>query len=359
MENRLRHIAVLVLLFLMNGCAVNQFFLSDEIDKVNVVKYTPYVKHYRAYFARTRLRPVIKHRKYLFLYSPQKQTLLLLLYRDRHYLLYNFTKPENSVLKLKSKGKLSEKSLLKSLSKRGYHIANLTRLGYDAKVGLRRYKGVKTLMIEVKNYAKLKRLYESAIKHYQAKNILSIQTQLPKKFINSYFLYYYKRAKTTAQKRELRRIAKKLHIMVPIGKERTRHKVPIVHRRKSNPVIKQAKTPEAEVSEPEETYETDIEQSTVNYPDPVPTTKPYLYYLRYASLYELSNYLDDPQSHQDLSLSHYHMLQHRLANLKEEQLLRDGSLEALIAAYKKDKNPKFKQRILQLLKKKQEEDAGR
>lgn len=340
----------------MNGCAVNQIFLSDELNKVNVVKYTPYVKHYRAYFTRTHLHPVIKRRKYLFFYNPKKQDLSLLLHCDKTYLLYSFTKPETPALKLKNNGKVSEKSLLDTIRKSGYRIANLTRLGFDAKVGLRRYKGVKTIMIEVKNYSKLKRLYETAIKHYQSKNVLNIHTQLPRKFIHSYFFYYYKRAKTAAQKRELQRIAKKLHITIPISRRNIHRKAPTVRRHLSNTITKPAKTPKAEVFEHEESMEASV-QETENYLDPVATKKPYLYYLQYASLYELSNYLDDPKSHQDLSISQHHMLKHRLTNLKEEQLIQEGSLEALIAAYKKDKNPKFKQRILQLLKKKQEEES--
>jgi len=355
MENRLRHLVLLALLFILNGCALNRLFLSDEIDKVNVVKYTTYVKHHRAYFTRTNLQPVIDHRKYLFLYSPQKQDLALLLHRNGHYLLYSFTKPQSRVLKLKRKGNVSRRSLLRSFAKAGYHIANLTRLGFDAKVGLRRYKGVKTLMIEVKDYRKLKKRYESAIKHYQADKVLRIRTPLPKKFVNSYLIYYYKRAKTPAQKQALHRIAKKLHIVLPGSRHRT-HKVPAAHTKAPDKSTALPNTtPKAKPAVSDDTEE---ETETIGYLEPQPTTKPYPYYLHQASLYELSNYLDDPQSRRDLSYGRYRILKRRLAKLKEEQLLQEGSLESLIAAYKKNKNPQFKQRILELLKKKQEEESG-
>ena len=351
MENRLRHLVLLILLFWLNGCAINRLFLSDEIDKVNVVKYTPYVKQHRAYFTRTNLKPIIKHRKYLFLYNPKKQDLALLLHRDRHYLLYSFSKPESRVLKFKSKGKVSPRNLFKSFKKAGYRIANLTKLGFDAKVGLRRYKGVKTLMIEVKDYRKLKKRYESAIRHYQSEKVTHIRTPLPKKFINSYLIYYYKRTKTPLQKQALQNIAKKLHINLPNKKRSVRKKSttpkPLPH---SNAVIAKH-SPEIETDNPNDT-------ETISYIEPARKTKPYPYYLYQASLYELSNYLDDPQSRRDLSYGRYRTLKHRLAKLKEEQLLQEGSLETLIAAYKKNKNPKFKQRILELLKKKKSEESN-
>ena len=355
MEHRLRHLVLLVLLFLLNGCALNRLFLSDEIDKVNVVKYTPYVKHHRAYFTRTNLQPVIDHHKYLFLYNPKKQDLALLLHRNGHYLLYSFTKPQNRVLKLKRKGKVSQRSLLRSFAKAGYHIANLTRLGFDAKAGLRRYKGVKTLMIEVKDYRKLKKRYESAIKHYQAAKVLRIRTPLPKKFVNSYLIYYYKRAKTTAQKQALERIAKKLHITLPGSGHRT-HKVPTTRTKVPSSTSVPNAAPKTNPATPDATEEDETE--TISYIEPQPTTKPYPYYLHQASLYELSNYLDDPQNRRDLSYGRYRILKRRLAKLKKEELLQEGSLESLIAAYKKNKNPQFKQRILELLKKKQEEESG-
>lgn len=360
----MRYFVFLVLLFVMNGCAINRLFLSDEIDKVNVVKYTPYVKHHRAYFTRTNLKPMFNNRKYLFLYSPKQRDLALLLRRNKDYLLYSFSKPENPAIKFKSKGKISKNNLLRSLRKAGYRIANLTRLGFDAKIGLRRYKGVKTLMVEIKDYRNLKRRYESAIKHYQAAKVLRIKTPLLKKFIYSYLIYYYKRAKTPAQRKQLELIANKLQIRMtkhkPV-KQKTNKPISIQSTKKHTKAKQTVPTLQPkpiDIQEEETTNKEEPNETVILYPEPSIQVKPYSYYLYQASLYELSNYLDDPQSAKDLSHSQHNILKHRLSKLKEEQLLQEGSLETLIAAYKKNKDPRFKQRILELMKEKQEEDSS-
>ena len=351
MEYLLRHILLLVILFLMHGCTVNRLFLSDEVDKVNVVKYSTYVKHHRAYFTRSNLKPVVKHRKYLFLYNSKKQDLALLLHRNNHYLLYSFTKPESPVMKLAEVRHLSDRKILRSFANAGYRVVSPLRVGFDTKAGLRRYKGVKTLMIEVKDYRKLKKIYEDAIKHYRATKVLHIRTPLPAKFVRPYLIYYAKRAKNDAQRTQLHLIAKKLHIALPYPKSSTEKK-------KTTPKPKnRTKTPPASTPEPEP-VETDPEETLPYTEAPEPERKPYVYYLHQASLYELSNYLDDPKSRSELGYGRYRLLQRRLRKLKEAQLLQEGSLETLIATYKKNKDPRFKARILELLKKKQEEESS-
>jgi len=356
----------------LSGCSINQLFLADEIDKVNVVKYTPYIKHHRAYFVREHLKPVYKKQKYLFLYHAKKKDLGLVLHRKDGYYLYHFTKPDASPLKLKKRRRITQHQMLRSFSKAGYKIANLTREGYSAKVGLRRYKGIKTLMVETKNYQKLKKLYEKAIRSYNASRVMRIHTPLPKKFIYPYFLYYYKRAKNMQQQKQLQAIASKLHITIP--KRYLRKKsIKTIAPKRTKPVLKlktPAKTPiqkpaakvEKATSVPvphnpvvEDTVQEEEEVDLT--PVQEPPVKPYNYYLHFASLYELSNYLDDPQSRYSLSHEQYRILKRRLTHLQEENILREGSLESLIAAYKQNKNPRFKQRILELMKKKQEEEA--
>ena len=340
METGLRYLMLSALLFLLNGCALNRLFLFNEIDKVNVVKYTPHVKHYRAYFTRADLKPVIGKRKYLFLYNEKKHDLALLLKRNSYYYLYSFTYPDKPAPRLKSRGRISRRYLLHYFARMGYHIANLTRLGFSAKVGLRRYKSVKTLMIAVKDYRKLKALYESAIRHYDAGKVRYIRTPLPKKFISPYLTYYYKRATTEDQKKALWQIAGKLHITLP----------------GATPLTEE----ESATAEESSTAATDPEEAnleSIDDTDTIATSKPYLYYLHHASLYELSNYLDDPKNRRTLSYAQYHTLKRRLIELQEEQLLQDGSLETLISAYKKNRKPRFKERIMELLKEKQEEQT--
>ncbi len=364
----MRYIVLVITLLVINGCSTNRLFLFDEIDKVNVVKYTPYIKHHRAYFTRNHLKPVIKKNKYFFVYNAKKQDLALVLHRRSNYFLYSFTKPDAQVMKLDGKPKVSIESVLHSFAKAGYKPANLTRLGYTANVGLRRYKGVKTLMVEVKEYRNLKKAYEKAIKTYQAKRILGIDALLPKKFIYPYFIYYYKRAKTASQKNQLRLIAKKLHIRlkekhfdkkrIPAKKstDRTRtKKIPTKKKKEKNPVSQPSITqPEIDYGQPSDN-EADDEVITVI--EPQEESRPYQYYLNEASVYELSNYLDDPKSRQHLTFSQYSVLKQRLDRLQEDRILKEASLETLIAEYKKNKKPKFKKRIMELMKEKQEEEA--
>ena len=88
-------------------------------------------------------------------------------------------------------------------------------------------------------------------------------------------------------------------------------------------------------------------------PKPKPYTKPYSYYLNHASLSELSAYISNKATKNSLSYTQYNMLSRRKVLLQEERLFKHGSLEELIAAYKVNKNPKYKQRIMSLMKAKQ------
>jgi hypothetical protein len=342
---------LLVILFLIQGCTINRLFLSDEVDKVNVVKYSPYVKHYRAYFARSNLKPVIKQQKYLFLYNRKKKDLAVLLHRNNRYLLYSFTRPTYPVMKLTPTHHIADRKILRSFANAGYHtVTNPSRLGFDIKTGLRRYKGIKTLMIALKDYRKLKKIYKDAIKHYRAEKVLHIKTRLPAKLIRPYLIYYAKRAKSDAQRAQLQLIAKKLHITLPYPPSRSTHE-------KSSPkpaTHTQTKSVSFPVPKP---VNTDATGMLPQDQAPDPEKKPFNYYLHQASLYELSNYLDDPKSPQVLGYGRYRLLKRRLEKLKEEELLQEGSLETLIATYKQNKNPRFKARILELLKEKQEEGS--
>jgi hypothetical protein len=54
-----------------------------------------------------------------------------------------------------------------------------------------------------------------------------------------------------------------------------------------------------------------------------------------------------------LTDAQYRTLKRREAFLKDENTLRNGSLEKLIVAYKHNRNPRFKRRIMQLMKEEQ------
>ncbi len=319
-EKQVRLLLSLLLLFFLEGCALNRLFLLDEINTVNVVKYNTHLKHYRAYFARSDLRPVAHKRKYIFFYNPKKSDLSLLLNHQGRYVLYSFTNPHQEVRLFKQRVRVSSRTLFRILAKRGYRIANLTQLGFDVKVGRRLYKGVKTLMFEVKDYRNLKKQYRLAIKTHQPSKVAHLHTPLPQKFIRPYFEYYRKRAKTPKAREALYRIGKQLHLAVPGGSTQ------------KHPTSTESQTTEG---------------------TPTPSVDRYSYYLQEASLYELSNYLDTPKSRQEMGATRYRALQQRLARLKEEKLLKESSLESLIEAYKQNHNPRFKARILELMKEKQ------
>jgi DNA-binding SARP family transcriptional activator len=65
----------------------------------------------------------------------------------------------------------------------------------------------------------------------------------------------------------------------------------------------------------------------------------------------LQNYLSTSDAKSTLSYSQYNTLKKHYSKLQEEKLLREGTLEELIAAYKKNNNPKYKAKILARMKK--------
>ncbi len=82
--------------------------------------------------------------------------------------------------------------------------------------------------------------------------------------------------------------------------------------------------------------------------------KPYSYYLKEASLDELLAYMSQRHTRNVLSYHQYTMLKRRKKLLTKEKLFNEGSLEELISAYKINKDPKYKKRILTLMKNTQE-----
>ena len=315
----MRNTLLAFMLFFFSGCSINQLFLSEEIDKVTVVQYQTYVKQHRAYFERDHLKLITKKDKYLFLYHAQKHELSLLLYSYNTYKLYNFTKPEKPNITLSVKKDMSYKQLLRHFSRMGYKPVNLSHIGYTAKIALRRYKGVKTLMVETKDYSILKQKYKKAIRTYNAKDILSVKTHLPKDLIYPYFESYKNKATTPEQLVQLQKIANKLHF------------------------------------QDEEIIIPDEESEEVIYTSYTDTTKGYDYYLYRAPVNELERYLKKSKTKASLTHKEYKALKTHLAEIREEELLNEGSLEELIAAYKVNKDPEYKKRIMVLMKETQEQ----
>ncbi len=293
-------IVVLFLFFLLlSGCSLKNLFVAGEINKVTVVQHAPYMKHYRAYFARTELQIVKDDKKYLYLYNAKKNDLGILLHRKNQYILYSLSKPEQQALAIHASPKTTYKHVLKSFKRKGFElITSVDTVGYLVSVAPRRYKGVKTLLVEIQDYSHLQDLYKQAIKTYNADKIKNIKTKLPKQLVYDYYTRYEKRAKTPSQLAQLHIIAQKLQIKTQ-----------------------------------EETY---------------------TYYLHDAPLDELSTYISQRATRNSLSYRQYTMLKGRKTFLQEEKLFNEGSLEDLINAYKVNKNPKYKKRIMSLMKEQQE-----
>ena len=311
----MRNLLLALMLFFFNGCAINQLFLSEEIDNVTVVKYQTYFKQHRAYFKRDNLKLVTKHDKYLFLYHAEKHELTLLLHRQNTYKLYNFTKPDEPNITLTHHKKISYKHLLTHFARLGYRPVNLSTVGYTAKIALRKYKGVKTLMVETKDYSTLKQKYKKAIRTYDATTIMSIKTHLPKDLIYPYFETYKTKAITPEQLAQLQKIADKL---------RFQDKESVIT---------------DEVPEDEESEKVIFSSS-----------KGYDYYLYRAPVNELERYLEKSKTKASLSQAEYQVLKKHLSAMQEKELLSEGTLEELISAYKVNKEPKYKKRIMTLMK---------
>jgi len=309
-----RYAIALVVLFFLQGCSLNELFLYQEIDKITVVKYTPHVKHHRAYFNRTKLLPIDHGKKYLLLYNDKKKDLILILRKKDHYRLYHFFNLSRQPADLPSGRHITTGHLLRLFTKKGYRKSDLRNKGFIVTTGYRRYKGVKTLLIDIKDYRALKSLYEKAIRTYDATLVRSVHTPLPPAMIKPLLLRYYTLASNERQRDALRHIAKKLHLRLP-GMQKSSEPIhPKENRKKS-----------------------------------------YEYYLHRAPISELKTYLNNPRNTRQLTDGEYILLKYRLDAMQQEALLESGSIEALIKAYKTNKDPRFKKRILDLMKEKQEE----
>ena len=359
----MQKVLLLLFIFLFHGCNLNTLFLGGEIDKVMVVKYTPYMKHHRAYFTRTHLKN-IRGRKYLFLHNPTNNDLAILFHYQNKYMLYNMSQPERKPLVSYTHNKSRLKEVLKSFKHKGFiPIRTLSSIGYTTSVAKRRYKGIKTLLIETHDYRRLQSLYKKAIKGYNARSIQHIKTKLPKSLIYPYYRYYKKHARSKAQKTQLQIIGEKLHVE-KIQKIHTTLPKKLPQKPSLKPVIitpsSKLQKKKNDISDkhplPEQRKEKEkapIKKVQSVAPAIIPT-KPFRYYLHQASLAELSSYISNKATKNALSYNQYTALSHRKTMLKEEKIFNEGTLEELIEAYKTNKNPKYKKRIMLLMKKQQE-----
>ncbi|MBA1420467.1 MAG: hypothetical protein FAF03_06315 [Epsilonproteobacteria bacterium] len=220
----------------------------------------------------------------------------------------------------------------KALKKQGYLLSSPHAVGATSKVGLRKYKGIKTLLIEIKDYSALQEKYQKAIRTYDASSIVKIKTQLPHVLIDNYFKTYQKKASSEEEREQLDLIADKLHLHTPEGKNND------------------AQEEEIKV---QEALAKEIPEETIS-PSVIPENASFDYYAQEASYHELESYLNDNKTKNSLTFNQYTQLTQRYTTLKDEKMLKDGSLEELISSYKTNKNPRYKKRILELMKEAQQ-----
>ncbi len=343
----MQKILLLLFFFLLNGCSLNSILALNEVDKSQVVKYSPYVKHYRAYLTRSNLKPIKNGKKYLYFYNKKEKDLSILVHRRNQYILYSLYHPKKRAIVFNTTRRTRYRHIARKLRHKHYLPTSCTHIACIPHVALRRYKGIKTLRIEVKDYRRLQNMYKKAIRTYNAKEIRSIRVKLPKPLISAYFNRYEKRAKTQKQLEQLQIIATKLQL--PSAKSIAKKIKKDTAKEKKEETKKVIKKKGAETPPKEE-----IKVVEVVIEKPKKITKPYYYYLGNASYGELNSYLSNGEARNDLTYNQYNALQKRRDILKEEKLLQDGSLEELIAAYKKNKDPRYKTRIMRLMKEVQE-----
>jgi len=323
---------LLSLLFLLNSCSLDSLIALGEVDKVQVVKKNSSYAQYRAYFTRTQLKPIKNNQKYLYFYNKEKKDLAVLLHRYDNYILYSLYHPEAPHMSFKAQKHAPYTHIQKALKKQGYLLSSPHAVGATSKVGLRKYKGIKTLLIEIKDYSALQEKYQKAIRSYDASNIAKIKTQLPHVLIDNYFKTYQKKASSKEEREQLDLIADKLHLNTAESKNNTTKEEEI-------------KVQEALAKEmPEEVAPL----------SKIPENASFDYYAQEASFHELETYLDNNKAKDNLTFNQYTQLTQRCTALKDEKMLKDGSLKELISSYKTSKNPRYKKRILELMKEAQQ-----
>jgi hypothetical protein len=348
-------------------------FKSNTIlDKVTVVTSSLYLKHNRGYFRRSHLNSFSKQKKYLFFYKKKTNELGILLHKVDTFYLYNLSKVEKKPITLYAKSS-NYRKIYSHLAKKGfYKTKSLQRYGYKVSVNFRKYQGEKTLLIQAYNYSKLQKVYQNAIKNYSAKSIMNIKTKLPKSLIYPYYKKYKKGTRNKKKLFQLELISQKLFNTTPT-KNNEKYSTP---EPKTNTIIKEVSTAEVSTAETssidanpsKEQEEVPIKQekSPIMVENNVTSLeevkekdkaqyKSYNYYANQANINVLSIYLSSDEAKKTLSSKQYKNLSKKRKQIQEDNLLKMGNLKELIAAYTQNKNPKYKQRIMSLIKEEKKE----
>jgi len=305
-------------LLLLNSCSMDSILALKEINKVQKVRSTRYTKEYRAYFARETLLPIKNRHKFLFYYNKRTKDLAILLHPKSEYIVYSITNSPKKILHIESSPKKRYRYVNKLLRAYGYKQTNPNSIGYKVSLSRRIFKGHKTYYLRAINYQKLIYQYKKAMRSYNYSKIANIHKKPPSYLIKSYYNTYKKRAKTTKQKREIKRIGYKLGIdkkPEPIRQKKTKTKP------KNTPIKKS-----------------------------ISGNQLFNKYIACNSYKKLHRFLQTKEAQDKLNFTQFSQLSFRESRLREEELLRNGSIEELIAQYKKTNNPRYKKKAMELMR---------
>jgi len=298
----------IISIFLLNSCSLDSILALSQINKIQKVRSTSYTKEYRGYFARKNLKPVTRGRKFIFYYNRHKKDLAVLTHPKGEYIVYSITRSPNKVLHINSSRKKGYRYTNRLLRKRGYRQITPTSVGYKTYISRRIFKGHKTYYLRAINYQKLIYRYKQAIRTYNYNKVKHIKTKLPHTFIASYFKLYQTSAKTAKEKTQIKLIGIKLNLI-------------------KDTISKQEK-PSNDTKSP----------------------SMYEQYSKCTSYTKLHKFLHSKKAKESLSYAEFSRLTYKEAKLREDELLKHGSIEELIAEYKRTNNPRYKQKAMQLIK---------
>jgi len=337
---------------MLSGCSMDTLMALTEVNKTKVVKKSTYVKHYKAYFTRNNLLPVENKKTYLYFYNKKEKDLSLLMHRSDRYILHSLYHPEKSAFTLGSHSYTKLKTIEERLLSLGYRRISLNKIGATSKASETTYKEIKTLLVEVKDYSQLQKVYKRAISNYDTRKVRKIKTILPKVLISHYYKTYLKKAKKQKQIDSIKYIGDKLRLdtsSLPARSISSNEKPPVKKKKKKK------KVKAVEKKHEEKNLEVEIIKVDRVIKKKAPAPKPYTYYLNSASSGELKNYLNQSESKR-LTAGERNMLKAKLVKFKDDKILKNGSLEDIISAYKTNNDPRFKNKIIILMKEAQEKE---
>lgn len=327
---------LLILLFLLlNACSVS----TPGFNRAEVVRFTPYVKHYRIYIERTHFKPIINNKKYLYFYHPKRKEPAILVHRHNHYTLYSLTDPQKTPFRFDRSYKAQYRHIIRTLKTKGYQpLLSLHSIGFTVDIGYRRFKGAKTILVEARDYKRLTSISKKAIKTYTPSMLDDVKTALPKAFIHAHYAHYHTRAKSTKQKEALQHIAQKLQLntlnaLTPTETVSQTAKIvqvqqELVQKKKILQRVKKLAKQRKEKIDQKRLVEETREE--------VEREMSYSYYLHKASSAELTRYLLSPKSVKSLSSTQYSALMKRKIDLRRETKPKTISPKKPTFGYKKD-----------------------